>query len=181
MKKVVTACVILITAFLSKKATAQNASSAVLNIVLHPVQTIEVGGSDNSVNLEYKTREDYSQGVSLNKENHLKIYSTGGFVVNVRTSDQNLTSTATSKSIEAGDITVTAATGTSNGMESFTSSPVHLSGSDTAFITSLQGAAHKTFDVTYAAKGDNKFINHYTKTQNPTVYTTQVVYSILPQ
>src|SRR5690606_30175660 len=170
MKKVVTACVILITAFLSKKATAQNGSSAVLNIVLHPVQTIEVGGSDNSVNLGYKTREDYSKGASLNKENNWKNYSTAGYDIHVRTSHQNLTSTATSKSIDAGDITVTAATGTSNGMESFTSSPVHLSGSDTAFITSLQGAAHKTIDVTYAAKGDNKYINHYTKTQNPTVY-----------
>ena len=180
MKKVVTACVILLTAFLSKKATAQNGSSAVLNIVLHPVQTIEVGGSDNSVNLEYKTREDYSQGVSLSKENHLKIYSTGGFVVNVRTSDHNLTSTATSKSIDAGDITVSAAKGAANGMEVFTSAPVQLSGSDTAFITSATGAESKTFDITYAAKGDDKFINHFTTDQNPTVYTTEVVYSILP-
>ncbi len=180
MKKVVTACVILLTAFLSKKATAQNGSSAVLNIVLHSVQTIEVGGTDKNVSLEYKTREDYGDGVSVNRENHLKVYSTGGFTVNVRTSDLQLKSTANTKSIESGDITVSAAKGAANGMEVFTSAPVQLSGSDTAFITSATGAESKTFDITYAAKGDDKFINHFTKDQNPTVYTTEVVYSILP-
>lgn len=180
MKRLITFCIVVLTALLSKKATAQNGSSAALNIILHEVQTIEIDGSDKTVNLDYKTKEDYMMGVSLNKENHLKVYSTGGFDIRVRTSSPELLSATNSQSIGAGDIVVTATKGSANGMDTFSTSPVHLSGTDAAFISSTKGANSKTFDITYAAAGENKYLNLYTKNQKPTVYNTQVVYSIFP-
>jgi hypothetical protein len=179
MKNIIIVCISLLSALFSKKAVAQE-GSATLNINLYAVQTIEVNDSDHTVNLDYQTKEDYMQGVSLSKENHLKIYSTGGFVIRVRTSDLQLSSSTNSESIDASDITVTAAKGTANGLDSFTSAAVQLSGTDREFISSTTGADRKTFDITYSAKGDNKYLNLFTKNQNPTVYTTQVVYSILP-
>ncbi|QBO58132.1 hypothetical protein NBC122_01305 [Chryseobacterium salivictor] len=171
----------LLTALFAKNLTAQSDGAAVLNIVLHPVQTLTINTADQTVNLEYRTREDYSKGVSLNKENHLQIYSTGGYVIRVKTADPRLQSAANSAAgIDAGDITVTASKGTTTGYESFISAPVQLSASFGELISSPAGAS-KAFNINYTAKGDNKYLNLFTKNQNPTVYTTQVVYSIEPQ
>lgn len=171
----------LLTALFAKNLTAQSEGAAVLNIVLHPVQTLMINAADQTVNLEYRTREDYSSGVSLNKENHLQIYSTGGYVIRIKTADPRLQSTANiAAAIDAGDITVTASKGTTIGYESFISAPVLLSTSYVELISSAVGAS-KAFNINYTAKGDNKYLNLFTKNQNPTVYSTQVVYSIEPQ
>ena len=171
---------LIVVSLWSGSFSAQSGSSTVLKIVLHPVQTIELGGMDQNVNLTYKTKQDYSQGVSLNKDNHLKVYSSGGYVVNVRTLDAKLKSAGSDAYINAGDITLTASKGSTSGSDSFTTVPVQLSSADTAFITSATGTSSSSYSVTYAAKGEDAFINHYGTGQDPTVYSTEVLYSILP-
>ncbi|MBA5247855.1 hypothetical protein H1R16_05620 [Marnyiella aurantia] len=180
MIRIITICMLIVLSLWSGNFSAQSGSSTVLKIVLHPVQTIELGAMDQNVNLTYKTKQDYSQGVSLNRDNHLKVYSTGGYVVNVRTSDAKLKSVGTDVYINAGDITLTAAKGASSGSDSFTTAPVQLSSTDTAFITSATGTSSSSYSVTYAAKGGDAFINHHSTGQDPTVYSTEVLYSILP-
>ena len=50
-----------------------------------------------------------------------------------------------------------------------------------ALIESSKGGRDLKFSVEYAAKGNDKYINKYVKDENPTVYTTQITYTIAPQ
>ena len=52
----------IVAAMFSTKSFAQTAQ-ANLNVKLHPIQTIVIGG-ENTVNLEYKTKDDYLNGVT---------------------------------------------------------------------------------------------------------------------
>lgn len=165
--------------FFSIYAHAQNV--AVLNINLYPVQTIEVNSASQTVDLDYKTRDDYRDGVSVTKTDHLKIFSTAAFAVKVRSEKPTLTNPDSTNSINSSDITMTASQGTSTSGGSFTSSPVQLSGSDAEFLSSSKGGTNNTFNVKYAASGGDKYINKRVNGQSPTVYTTQVVFSIEPR
>ncbi|MBW8362922.1 MAG: hypothetical protein K0M56_12150 [Kaistella sp.] len=167
-------------AFFSATAAAQNSSEVSLNISLYPIQTIVVNTGTNTADLDYITQDDYKNGVNVTKEDHLKIYSTGGFTVRVKTISPTLTNTLNNgSSIDAGDITVTVSKGTTNGIEGLAYNSVPLSTADTELISSPFGGNNKTFNINYAAKGDDKYLNKYVKAQSPTVYTTQVVYSIV--
>jgi hypothetical protein len=53
-----------------------------VNIKLNPMQAILV--NHNRSKFEYTTLEDYNQGVETTMENHLTVYSVGGFIVNVK-------------------------------------------------------------------------------------------------
>src|SRR5690606_2640918 len=99
---------------------------------------------------------------------------------NVRTLDAKLKSAGSDAYINAGDITLTASKGSASGSDSFTTVPVQLSSADTAFITSASGTSSSSYSVTYAAKGEDAFINNYSTGLDPTVYSTEVLYSILP-
>lgn len=181
MKTNTTIMIIMVDLLLSFSSKAQSSEPVTLNVNLYPVQTIELNSSQSNVNLDYKTNEDYKNGVQITEDNHLKVYSTGGFSIKVKSLQPNLTSTSENgTSIETSDIVVTAMKGSVNGMESFVATPVVLSTSDTPLITSDTGANNKTFNINYSAKGGDKYINKYFKNQSPTVYTTQVFYSIEP-
>ncbi|TXF77471.1 hypothetical protein [Chryseobacterium sp.] len=166
-------------AFFSAMAAGQNSGEVSLKINLYPIQTIVVNAGTNTADLDYKTLDDYKNGVSITKEDHLKIFSTGGFTVRVKTISPTLTNTLNGSSIDAGDITVTVSKGTTNGIEGLTYSSIPLSNTDTELISSPFGGNNKTFNINYAAKGEDKYVNKYMKAQTPTVYTTQVVYSIV--
>jgi len=96
---------------------AQVGNAVRLNINLFPVQTIAING-ENRVDMIYKNQADYSNGVSVMKENHLKINSTGGFIVKVKADQDHLTSDNSEASpIQASDITLMATKGTSNNLK----------------------------------------------------------------
>ncbi|MDQ0477954.1 hypothetical protein [Chryseobacterium sp. MDT2-18] len=171
----------MVALLLSLSAKAQNSESVTLNVNLYPVQTIELNSAQNSVNLNYKTKEDYKNGVQITEDNHLKVYSTGGFAIKVKSISPDLTtSSGSGTSIDAADITVTATQGSINGMEYFNATAVALSTSDMELISSETGANNKTFNINYSAKGGDEYVNKFFKNQSPTVYTTQVLYSIEP-
>ncbi len=174
----------LMSGFFALRMKGQENGAATLNVNLFPVQTIEVNGEGGSVvELAYQTKEDYKNGVSVTKENHLKVYSTGGFVITVKSLTPTLTSTLNNGvSIAVGDIAVTASPGTTNSMQGFVVNPVQLSIIDTAVISSNFGGNNLTFTITYSSKGDqDAYLNKFFIGQNPTVYTTQIIYSIEPQ
>ncbi|MGA9213338.1 hypothetical protein [Kaistella sp.] len=181
MKEKVILVLVLVAGSLSKNARAQNMGEAKLNIRLHPVQTISVNASGNGVNLDYKTREDYKNGINITQENHLKIYSTGAFIIKVRSTNPTLINANNTKSINTADISITASKGTLNGVEKFSTAAINLSVEDQELISSTVGGSNRTFNINYAAKGDDQYINKYVSTQNPTVYTTEVTYSIEPK
>ncbi|HCC93194.1 MAG TPA: hypothetical protein DEQ26_02490, partial [Flavobacteriaceae bacterium] len=92
-------------ALVSGMALAQKTASATLNVKLYPIQTILIG-TDNTVNLEYQTKEDYSNGVTKTMNDHLIVYSTGGFAVKVKSENENLVFTkgSTTDNIAANTI-----------------------------------------------------------------------------
>jgi hypothetical protein len=61
------------------------------------------------VDIVYSEIGDYQNGVSEFRENHLQVFSTGGFVVTVKSNSDYLTSENNTNKIDAKDITVIAA------------------------------------------------------------------------
>lgn len=168
-------------ALVSGMALAQKTASATLNVNLYPIQTIVIGG-DNTVNLVYKTKEDYSNGVTSNMNNHLIVYSTGGFAVKVKSENENLvfTKDGTTDKIDVNTINLVATLGTGNQSGS-TFSAVTLDKSDKPLISSQVGGTDLKFNVAYNGKGNNDYVNKYYNVENPNVYTTTVTYTIEAQ
>lgn len=156
-----------------------SSESVTLNIKLHAIQSLVVNNDQKTVNLEYVNKDDYSKGVSVDQANHLNIYSTGGFEIKAKTSGATLTGTGgNSKTINVADVTVTPKGGT-NSINDVTYTPKTLSDSEQTIAESGIGGVNKDISINYAAKGNNDYINHYVKGETPTVYTTQVTYSIV--
>src|SRR5690606_19796747 len=87
--------------------TQQRGDFATLNINLYPIQTLEINSAQKTVNLDYKTKLDYESGVNSDQIDHLKIYSTGGFSIKVRSaSDKLIGAAGNTDHIEAVDVTV---------------------------------------------------------------------------
>src|SRR5690606_14460417 len=104
MKKRFLGLALVLTAF---AANAQDTDQVALNVKLYPIQTIVVNAAN--VDLEYKTKTDYANGVTVSQGDHLTVYSTGGFTVNVKSETATLTSSlpaAAAESISSSDILI---------------------------------------------------------------------------
>ncbi len=168
----------LLTSVLSVAQTAQ----ANLNVKLYPIQTILIGG-DNTVNLEYKTKEDYLNGVTSKMNDHLVVYSTGGFAVKVKSENEDLvyTKDALTSKIAANTINLQATLGTGNQLNSSTMNNVVLSNENKNLISSNVGGTELKFNVAYNGKGNNDYVNKYYNVETPNVYNTTVTYTIEAQ
>lgn len=165
----------------SINVAAQKTGDATVNVRLYPIQTIVVNGSQKNVNLDYRTSDDYKKGVALDEADHLTVYSTGAFAVNVQSKDAQLSSVNTSitEKINAADIKLTPTAGTTNPLSGSKLSTVTLSTTPTELISSNIGGVDKTFNVKYSAAGAGSYLNKYFNVENPTTYTTVVTYTIV--
>ncbi len=166
--------------------TATKTATATVNVKLHPIQTIIV--NTPNVDLEYNTITDYEQGVNVDKTNHLTIYSTGAFAVTVNSDPKDLgklksESTDVTEDIDAENIYVTASDGTDNVLDGAVyAGAVSLKQNPTTLFSSLLGGVNKKVTVNYAATHPtDAYVNKYFNEQNPTVYTTTVIYTISAQ
>ena len=184
MKKSAFILSIIICALFSGVAMAQTTAQATLNVKLYPIQTIMIGG-DNTVNLEYKTKEDYLKGVTNDMKDHLVVYSTVGFAVKVKSENEDLvyTKDALTSKIAANTINLQAKLGTDNKLNSSTMNNVVLSNESKNLISSTVGGTELKFNVAYNGKGGNDYVNIYynVETPNVNVYTTAVTYTIEAQ
>ena len=146
-----------------------------LNIKLHPIQTLIVNSGQKTVDLEYKSKDDYSSGVSMELSDHLNFYSTGAFDINVKSSGETLN--GTEDKIPVIDVTIIATKG-GDGIDA-TYNTIELSNSDQPLVESGTGGVNKNINVKYEAKGNNEYVNLYRSEENPTVFTTTVTYSIV--
>lgn len=158
-----------------------NAQEAVLNINLYPMQTIEVNSVGQNVHLDYKTRADYQNGVNVTVDDQLKISSSGGFVVKVKSATPLLTDTASNTTINTTDITMVASLGTLNSSTQFTAAPVLLSPVNMELLSSASGGANKTFTVNYSANGGDAYLKKQLNSRGPSTYTSQLTFSIEPR
>lgn len=163
-------------------ANAQS-DNVTLNVRLNPIQTLVV--NQKIVNIDYTTTQDYAAGVSVKQDDHLTIYSTGGFEISAKSSGSTLTSSTgkNTKSINASDVKITASKGSANSLDEVTYyDNKALSNVDggTKIVASQIGGANQKFNITYAAAGEDKYINYYSKNDDtPNTFTTTVTYTIV--
>lgn len=146
-----------------------------LKIKLNPIQTLVVNG-DKNVDLVYTTVDDYSSGVSVTKDDQLTIYSTGGFEIKTKSTGSQLTGNG-GANIDANNIKITSSAG-SKVIENAHYSTINLSADENMIVESSTGGVDKNVSIQYEASGENKFINYYKNGETPTVYQTEVVYTI---
>lgn len=177
MKKFLVAAI----AVLGVTFTSQAQTTTTLNVKLHPIQTLVVNPAQNQVDLNYQSTGDYLNGVSSTQEDHLKIYSTGGFQVKVKSASDNLesSSNAVTSTLAANTIQISASNGSEGitGAEFF-STELQDNVNEGLIIKSTVGGVDKTFNVQYQGAGGDQYVNLYNSAENPTVYSTVVTYTI---
>ncbi len=166
-------------AFAQSDLIGPKTATATLNVKLHPIQTILIG-ANSTVDLEYQTKEDYSNGVTKTMNDHLIVYSTGGFAVKVKSENENLVRKEGDSKIAVNTINLVATLGSENKSKS-TFSKVVLDTSDKNLISSTDGGTALKFNVAYSGIGKNDYVNNYYNVEKPTVYTTTVTYTIEAQ
>jgi len=160
----------------------QRTDAATLNVKLNAIQTIEVNSAQKSVNLEYKNKNDYKMGVTSEQQDHLKIYSTGGFFVNVQSDADDIKRANGDETISAATIHVKASAGKTSSLAGAKYGDISLSTTPKdALISSTTGGVDKNFNITYTGMGGDEYVNKYYNDENPTVYTTVVTYTIAAQ
>lgn len=182
MKNLLLIIAIVFSLGVSFAAHAQsNYDQVTLNVRLYPIQTIVVNPAQRTVNLDYSSPDDYNDGVSIELEDHLSIYSTGGFAVKVKSSSSTLESqhNDVTEDIDASDIKITATDGTNSSGSTFTD--LNLTDQYEVLISNNTGGVNKNYNITYEAAGGDTYINKYFDVENPTTYSTYVQYTIEAQ
>jgi hypothetical protein len=159
--------------------TPTNSNQVTVNLKFKPVQSIVVNSAQEIVNLEYAKEDDYLNGVSKKMKDHLTVFSTGGFVVNVK-SDGDFKRGDGAMVIPAGDMKITVENGTDTETGNFTTQS--LSTSDLPVITAKKGGNELKYNVTYDNKNAGsgyKYINRYIHDDTESVYTAKVTYTIV--
>lgn len=154
-----------------------------LNIVLKPIQTITIDPTQKVVNLTYDTKDKYADGVSRTYADHIEVFSTGGFIINVKGSGNLTNSKISTQSIPLSDVSITASNG-SNTTGNFTYPIVRLSTTNNkTLISSNSGGRNLKYNVTYdnsLATGDRYINKYFNSESNESVYTTTLTYTISP-
>lgn len=170
---------LLILLLISFTTFSQNTDNVTLNIVLRPIQTIIINPDQKKVNLIYDTEDKYANGVSREYTDHIGVFSTGGFIINVN-GKGNLNNNG--KIISLSDVSIIASNG-SNVLSNPTYTPVILSTADKVLISSKSGGRGLKYNVTYNNNLNikDKYINKYfSSDSNESVYTTTLIYTISP-
>ncbi len=156
-----------------------NAQNVTLNVRLKPIQTLIVNNLQKTVNLDYVTKDDYNNGVSSLNADHLNIYSTGGFQVKVKSANAALQNGA--KTIQANTIQIKATAGSEAVNGAQYAQNVQLSANETTLVTSSNGGVNKKISIEYKGAGANAYLDNYIAGQDPTIYTTELTYTIVSQ
>lgn len=157
--------------------TPTNTDKVTVNIKFKPIQTIEV--NENEVEFLYNNIETYENGAEDQiKEKHLKINSSGPFVVNVVST--GFAGGLSGKTIQLSDVAVQVVNTTERYTGAGITAPLPLSATNTPLFTSTGGGMNLEFDVTYSNPGgkDGKYLEGYLKGEEVT-YTAKVTYEIV--
>ncbi len=174
---------ILTTVFTSISLACFAQESISLNVKLSPIQTLVVNSNQKIVDLIYSNKSDYANGVTTQNDNHLTIYSTGGFQVQVKSNTITLNNSiqaATENSINANSISIIPSAGT-DGLSEAVYSQKLLSTKDQTIVSSRVGGVDKKISVAYKGAGADAYVNNYIAGQNPTIFSTTVMYTIIAQ
>ena len=170
------------TLFSVNSVMAQTTDKVTVNLKFRPVQAIVVTSGTEVVDLVYATKTDYSNGKSETVNDHLEIFSMGGFEVKVNAAG-DFTNGTNTKTIPVGDVQIVATEGSQNGSGEITfASKASLTTSANTLLSATGGGTAIKYNVEYDntdAGGSNKYFDKYIAADgNESVYTTTVTYSI---
>ena len=171
----------ILTLFVSSVKAQSDAGNVTVKIIFRPVQTIFVSPDQTNVDISYNTVDDHQRGVSVTRDDHLTVFSTGGFIVSVVASSENFTRVGGAETIPVSDVVIRPTDGTSGSTGSEFSN-VPLSTTPTGLITSDTGGSDLKYGITYdnsAAGSAQQYINRYESSDGAeTVYRSQITYTI---
>ena len=180
MKKIILFAALLFSGFSVANAQAQTPAktSTELSVTLMPIQTITINQA--SVELIYKTRENYNLGVTNTQNDHFKVYSTGGFAVSVNSAKDVLDGVGSEgKTIDSNTISVKASSG-DNAKPLLSPQSVQLSQTGKTLFSSVTGGADLSYNVEYAGANLNKYFDKLFNGSSNSVFKTTVTYTISP-
>ena len=167
---------LIIASFIVLGLSTVQAQNVTLNVKLKPIQTLVINTAQRSVDLEYSSKDDYKNGVTSTNNDHLSIYSTGGFEVKVKSNTVAMTNGA--KTINTSSIQLTPTAG-SKAVSGATYSIITLAETEKVIVSSTSGGVDKNISVAYKGAGADAYLDNYIAGQTPTVYTTELTYTIV--
>lgn len=159
---------------------AQVSDQVTVNLILHPVMSIEINPTSGGdvVDIEYKTKADYENGVEVNRPGHLKIFSNTAFKVQMSTNNTGFIpvngGSPQGGNIEVNKVNVTPYAGSN--ASNLTMTPAPLSTTSTT-IVSGNSAMNAEVGIRYKGADQNFFFGKLNDS-NPSRYTTLVTYAI---
>lgn len=179
-RTLITIAILIITSTISVAQLESSGStgSVTLSLRLSPIQTLFVNSAQKSIDLVYTDASDYKSGVTSEQKDHLKVFSTGAFSVNVHSESDDIKRSDGDESISAHTLKVKAAPGASNALSNATVNEVSLSSTATNLISSGVGGVDRNFNIIYSGMGADAYVNKYYDHESPTVYSTTVTYTI---
>lgn len=165
--------------------TRSASASVTVNLKFQPIQTIIVNPTDNEVDLTYAAVADYSEGKTSGiLEDHINIYSTGGFEVKVNTNGNFVNTKDNTKFIEVKDVLISATAGKNAPKSTYAVAKGLTIGGHT-LVSSKIGGININYSVEYDNKEagrSNNYINKYINNNDKeSVYSTTVTYTIAAQ
>ena len=181
MRPVIVLLFTLLSVFSSKAQSASSEGNVSLNIKLYPIHSLVVNSAQDhrEVTLEYKTEADYLNGVSSHKPNHINVYSTGGFEIKVKSSDNELRSN-TLQTINSNTVEIRISNG-ENAPQDGVLMTQRISSQESTIVTSTLGTFNGNYNVEYKGMGANEYINGFVANQPSTAYNTNLTYIIIPK
>jgi hypothetical protein len=160
-------------------------SSVRLDVVLNHVNHLIVNPAQTVTTLSYNTVEDYQNGVEVVQKEHLTVFSTSAYVLNVKLANQDFVQVGGRSNEHANislpNIRVAATPSSANPSPNLTLSPATALGiADHNLISSTAPAFNATFDVSYQGPGSNEFVK-YAEENKTVVFSNDVLYSLEPK
>ncbi|HMR18707.1 MAG TPA: hypothetical protein PKA53_05370 [Sphingobacterium sp.] len=156
----------------------QNTSASVrLDIVLKPILNLTVNPEQQVTTLVYNTTEDYRDGVEVTNKEHLTVFSTGPYVVNVRLADEEYSklSGETEDSMYLPDVRMSAVPVAEGGQMRLATQT--LTTIERELIADDQPALNKVFDVSLHGPGADAFAD-YVADQTSASFRNTILYSL---
>lgn len=182
MRKII---VILVLVSSSIVAVYAQSSSVRLNVVLNHVNHLVVNPAQAVTTLSYNTVEDYKNGVEVVQKEHLTVFSTSAYVLNVKLANQDFARVGGGSNedvnVSLPNISVSAMPSSANPSPNLTLSPATALGIvDHNLVSSTAPSFNTIFDVSYRGPGSNEFVK-YAEENKTVVFSNDVLYSLEPK
>ena len=161
---------LIILTFIGFSSKAQESATSTLSIQINNVQSIRINEQQQNVEISINTIEDFRNGKSSNKSDHIEVMSNGKYEIRVVANGHLLKGDS---KIDIDQIKLTPTFGTkgrsTNDINFFA---VDLSLENNKIITSTKGDIIRSFNMNYHLKGSDQLMNSESGNYNTTITYT---------